>query len=754
MFNKPGIPLFLAVILIAFLSIRLAITPASENKTATDKVFSVDRAYTHLLQIARAPHSLGTAENARVRAYIETVCRELGLSVEIQHTTGVTSYGSAVVAGNVYNIIARLKGEDNSKVILLSAHYDSQPNAVGAGDDGAGVAAMLETARLLKSGKPLKNDIVFLFTDGEEDGLLGAHGFVQNSPILKEVGIVLNFDNRGNSGVVNMFETNPGNGWVISGYSKSARHPRANSLSYEIYKTLPNSTDYTVFKEAGIAGLNNAFIEGFVNYHSMTDRPENLDRNSLQETGDNMVGLAKYFGDSRIIETKRGDATYFNVLGTWMVRYPAFLNIILLVLGNLMLIAFLVIGFRRKKIAVKGLIGGILIFLATLVVIFGLNHFFVLHIRDAHPLYDRFYGANSYNVYYYFFAMAALGLAIFSFIYQWVLRKSNLLSFLGSVLLVEMIATDILYVAAPTAIYFLLFPLLSVLVGYLILFRRNVDRPLAAAVVPVLFLIPAILFLAPLVYFIFVAFGLSDEASAVLILLGLLLGLLLPVFAGVFEVNRWLIPAAATVCCLVSLVMAYFRSGYTDKHPLQTNVRYIVDADAGKAFWTSDFETTDDWNRQFFLKRPVVKLPMGFSAALSNEAPLVNIAAPTLRLERDTIENGVRKVYFHCQGREEAIAARVILADSCVASRVVVDGKEVVLPAGRDGQSLMYKGLSKEGFDFMLELGEKIPIDLVLVDRSLGLPDIKGFTMGYPVDIIPGPDNNSNTIQVARHYRF
>jgi hypothetical protein len=121
---------------------------------------------------------------------------------------------------------------------------------------------------------------------------------------------------------------------------------------------------------------------------------------------------------------------------------------------------------------------------------------------------------------------------------------------------------------------------------------------------------------------------------------------------------------------------------------------------------------------------------------------------------RDTLENGVRKVYFHCQCREEAIAARVMLVDSCVASRIVVDGKEVVLPAGRDRQSLTYKGLEKEGFDFILELGLKSPIDLVLVDRSLGLPDIKGYTMTYPADIIPGPDNNSNTIQVMKHYRF
>ena len=35
------------------------------------------------------------------------------------------------------------------------AHYDSVPMAPGAGDDGAGVVAILETARALKTGSAL-----------------------------------------------------------------------------------------------------------------------------------------------------------------------------------------------------------------------------------------------------------------------------------------------------------------------------------------------------------------------------------------------------------------------------------------------------------------------------------------------------------------------------------------------------------------------------------------------------------------------
>lgn len=50
----------------------------------------------------------------------------------------------------------------------------------GASDDAAAVAAMLETVRALGDVE-LRNDLVFLMTDGEEDGVLGAEAFVRNT---------------------------------------------------------------------------------------------------------------------------------------------------------------------------------------------------------------------------------------------------------------------------------------------------------------------------------------------------------------------------------------------------------------------------------------------------------------------------------------------------------------------------------------------------------------------------------------------
>jgi Zn-dependent M28 family amino/carboxypeptidase len=59
---------------------------------------------------------------------------------------------SRTTVGRVQNIVACLPGKtQGNKGVLVLAHYDSQLHAPGVGDDGAGVAAMLETIRALRS---------------------------------------------------------------------------------------------------------------------------------------------------------------------------------------------------------------------------------------------------------------------------------------------------------------------------------------------------------------------------------------------------------------------------------------------------------------------------------------------------------------------------------------------------------------------------------------------------------------------------
>ena len=62
------------------------------------------------------------------------------------------------------NVVAELTGTSPQEIVLLGAHFDSWDTAPGANDDGSGIAAVLESARILKSlGVKTKATIRFAF---------------------------------------------------------------------------------------------------------------------------------------------------------------------------------------------------------------------------------------------------------------------------------------------------------------------------------------------------------------------------------------------------------------------------------------------------------------------------------------------------------------------------------------------------------------------------------------------------------------
>ena len=109
--------------------------------------------------------------------------------------------------GRREQLVAKIPGTNPTGAVLMVAHYDSAPSGPGAGDDAASVAAIIEAIRALKTEPAARNDLIVLFTDGEELGLLGAKGFVETQPALSNIKVVLNFEMRGDHGPSMMFQT-------------------------------------------------------------------------------------------------------------------------------------------------------------------------------------------------------------------------------------------------------------------------------------------------------------------------------------------------------------------------------------------------------------------------------------------------------------------------------------------------------------------------------------------------------------------
>ena len=760
MAKKTSVVVLLLALLLIYISIRFASPPAVVTGDIPDSSFSVKRAYTHLLQIARLPHSTGTAENTRVREYIAGVCKQAGFTVEIQHATSIANWGQRINAANVYNIIATKKGQHNSRSVILMSHYDSEPNTPGAGDDGAGAAAMLETARALQSVHPLQNDLVLLFTDGEEIGLMGASAFMKDSLIETTTGLVINFEGRGNAGPSNMFEVNSENGWVINEYAKSVAHPFANSLGYEIYKKLPNGTDFTHFKDAGITGLNNAYIDGFVNYHSPTDKPENMDQRSLQHHGENMLSLVKHFGNLDIVETKAPDVSYFNVIGSWFVHYPASWNVVFVILADVLFLLFLIAGIKNKQIKIGGFIIGTFLFPVVLAIIYFAAKHLLKFILSHYPMYTHFDGNNSYNSAWYFLAMSALAVTVFSSVYTLVAQKINFNSLLAGILLIAVLLMNGMQYAIPSASYLLFIPLLFILSARFIAFRKiSSGMPDTAQRnwLNLACVTPIICFLAPIVYFTFIAFALSDKMPFVVIATGLFTGLLLPVFYPAFKNQRVLIPLAALVCFVAAMLGGHFTSGYSQQKPLQSYLRYALDADSAKASWLSDFKSTDKFTTPFFKDNTSVTGIKGYKGLVS-DAPVLPLTPPIAILMKDSSTSILRIVTLHFNAaREKVNYININISDSSNVTAISMDGNKLAVSAEGSNtsfKSIGYTGVTSNGFDviFEMEVGKKL--DIVVNDRSIGLPIVPGFNTTYPADIIPAQGTNVNTIQVRKSFVF
>ena len=329
--------------------------------------FSAERAFAHLKEFAVHPHPIGSEEHDRVRDYLIQSLQELGLQPEIQKTPSVYSSGSWISGGTVENIIAKLEGTHSTKSIMLVAHYDSVPGAAGAADDGAGVSAILETVRALKEGKPLQNDVIILLTDGEENGMLGANAFVKEHPWVKDVGLVLNFEARGNEGTSFMFETSSNNSWLIKEFVQAAPTPVAHSLLYSLYTQMPNDTDFSVFKKAGLNGLNFAFGEGVSHYHTTIDIAQELSLESLQHHGEYMYHLTTHFGNVDLTQTHEGNQVFFNIFGSTMITYSDKMVIPIMGLVVILFAITFLHGYRIQKISLLGTLAGLFIFIVSII---------------------------------------------------------------------------------------------------------------------------------------------------------------------------------------------------------------------------------------------------------------------------------------------------------------------------------------------------------------------------------------------------
>ena len=758
---------FVLCIFLAALSIYKQQPPNSVPASAVPTEFSSGRALRHVEAISRNARPIGSLEHTRVSKYIIDEVASMGVApAELQETTVVTDHwGIPYRAAKIRNILARLKGTGQGKAVLLASHYDSVSTGPGAGDNAVGVAALLETLRALKAGAPLKNDVFFLFTDGEEAGMLGAKAFVDEHPWAKDVGIAFNFDARGTCGPSYMFQTSDQNGWLIQEFAQAAPHPIANSIANEIYQLLPNDTDMTVFKGAGFDGLNFAYIDGSTNYHTMRDSYANVDERSLQHHGSYALALTRRFGNLDLPAPKQSNAVYFNAFGTFFFHYPGAWIRPLTGIVLVLFIAVICYGYKTRRLTISGLVLGVLAFALSVSAAYGvveLTWWSIYRFGGAHEwlLGDN----NAYDANSYLLSFVALSVAVTAAIYLLFSRRVDAVNFTLGALLWWVVLMIVIAVYLPGGSYLLTWPLLFCLVGVAVALVFPQLGRVKILVVATLCALPGLFLLAPMIHSLGVALALSSPALMQVPVV-LLLGLLIPQLYVVLKSSGWLMSSVMGALGVALIIYAHQTFKFDQDHPRQNNIFYALNADTGKATWASTDEQVDKWTSGFFpngSERGGIYryLPITYDSFLKHAAPAIAARGPEVALLDDQTTDDVRVTRLRITSTRQAPIISVYADVTTPDLKATIDGKSIgdaTKPAPVDANhswGFFYLAVPLGGIELVLRMKTPQPLKLTVVERSYGLPQIPQVSTTYPPDAIPAPAALSDSTYVTRRFTF
>lgn len=741
--------------------------PSAVDADAPAAEFSSGRAMGHLRSIAREPHPLGTLNHEAVRDYIFAELKRAGLQPEIQQAVVVNPRRrNPFQAATVENVVARLEGSAGGPAVVLAGHYDSAPTSFGAGDDGSAVAAMLETLRALKAGPRLSRDVIFLFTDGEEEGLLGARAFVSEHRWMKDAGLVLNFEARGVRGPSIMFETSGGNGPLIREFARAARRPLANSLSHDVYKLLPNDTDFSVFKEAGLAGLNFAFIEGASRYHTALDNVQYMDERSLQHQGSHALSLARHFGGSDLGDVRGDEAVYFDVLGLKLISYSRVTAIVLAVLTVLLYLALVAYGLRRARLSVPGVALGFLaqllsIFVSAVLTLLATQLVHALSGGGGRLLYSREYGGGLYTI-----GFVALSLTVTSVLYRWFGKKLGVENLAAGGLLWFVILLPVIAWLLPGGSYLFTWPLLFSLasLGWITLGRRSEPTKAGTAVLLALCAAPGIVLLVPMIFQLHVALGFGAGSVGVVILSVLLLALLIPhlhLMSGAGVRGR-LLPAGAAVAAAGFISAAVLTGGFDERRPRLNELFYVLNADTGKAAWASSDARPDEWTSRYLTNDArkgglAEYMPWAFQGFIHNPTAAAPLDAPEVKILSDGVTGGLRETRLLIASPRRAASLSIVVEGVVVNAEVNgrgIDGGAAAPadePEGRWG--LLYWAPPAGGIELTLRTRQVGSLNVRVVDKSYGLQALPGYGP-RPAHLIPNRFSGSDAVFVSRSFSF
>lgn len=700
--------------------------------------FSTNRAFSQVEAIARKPHFVGSKNHEIVADYLVKELQKLGLETSFQEGYTLSDWGNLVKSKN---ILARIKGTNSSKALLLLSHYDSAPHSYshGASDDGSGVATILEGVRAFLYHKtPHKNDIIILFSDAEELGLNGAALFVTQHKWAKEVGLVLNFEARGSSGPSYMLmETNNGNRGLVNEFaSAKTTFPVSNSLMYSIYKMLPNDTDLTVFRAQGnIQGYNFAFIDDHYNYHTAQDDSNHLNKNTLAHQGTYLMPLLHHFSNADLNSAQDSeDDVYFTIPYTF-IHYPFSWVLPMTIVAGVLLLMLLFIG-KGKRIISFGEIGkGFIPLLGSVLVSGGITFLGWKILLQIYPQYNDLLNGFTYNGHAYIAAFVLLSIAIcFIFYNRFSVKKLTMNHYVAVLLLWIIINGGIAnslqgagFLIIP--VYFGIFSL-----GTFVLTQKS------NWILNLVFSIPALLIIAPFIQMFPIGLGLKILFGSA-ILTALTFGLLLPIFGAFEKKGVWSLLFFGVA--IGFFAKAHYESGYEFGKAKSNSLLYVYDADANTTNWVTYDSNLDAWTKHYLGENPkkatvINKTPLfsKYSSAFTYtaEAPKKEIQKPNIQFLEDRIIGNQRYLKIRISPNRKVNRYDIFANENMVIHNFKANGATTLGQKGslykRNGKKILsYYVVENAPLEMSFSMNSKTVFDMELLESSFDLMTNPLFAM-------------------------
>jgi hypothetical protein len=703
--KQAGYLLALAFALLAAMALKGALialpSPPDQPGSAA---FDANRAMARLARVLgdQGPHPVDSVAGDAVRERLIAEMRAVGLDPRVTDDFACNGRrGRAVSCARVRNLVATI-GPAAGNHLLLVSHYDSTPAGPGASDDGIGVATMLEIAALLR-GRRLARPVTFLFNEGEEAGLVGARAFLERDPVAARVDVAINLESRGVAGPAIMFETSRPNAPAIALYRVAGR-PVANSLSTDLYRLIPNSTDVAVFEERPWTILNFAAIGNETRYHSAGDDLASLDRRSLQHMGGQLLDVTGRVAAGEA-QASGGERLYADLAGRVLIVLPLLFGLVLL---GILILFFLVEGWRRRALGRP-----LLAMAAAVAGSAGLafaGHFLLGMIRAGD--YWRAYPIVATTAVYAcaLAACTAALLLVAGTAERTRLRAAFWLFFL-------LLGGAICFVAPGAAIFFLAPPLAAALGIASARWFPWAERAgaIAAAILLFLTLGPALALFEELMsggpLWAFAPLGAAILLPALIELRPLLA-----------KPRTALIVAGAIDLAITAWIVAAFTPAYSAERQQLFTIEYVWDETARSARFAVNNDRAPipfaaDWQR--------TEMPYAGRQrwAAPAPAPALPLAGPTVELVgREAVPGGMRvRLRLRMNGAETV--ALIAPASASLRSAGVAGFMRPFTPGSGDGRSfLRCAGRACDGVVLDVIVDRPRPLDFTIVGTRTGLP--------------------------------